>query len=253
MKLSFVIPAHNEEEKIDQCLSSILRELHGNPSDVEIIVVNNASTDRTGEIARLYPGVQVVDEPVKGLVVARRAGFEKATGELVANIDADTMLPSGWIQRVLREFQRDPKLVCVSGPFIYYDLSLWARSWQRVFYGLAFAVYLTNRFILRVSSMVQGGNFVIEKAALKRVGGFDVAIDFYGEDADVARRLHKVGHVKFTFTLPIFTSGRRVAKEGILRTGFRYGINYFWVSFSGRPLTKTSTDVRIERIQEVAS
>ena len=245
MKLSFVIPAHNEQDHIGQCLSSILKELYGNPCDMEIIVVNNASSDRTAEIARSYPGVQVVDEPVKGLVVARRTGFEKATGGLVANVDADTMLPHGWIDKVLREFENDPKLVCLSGPFIYYDLSLWGRGWQRFFYGLAFPVYLFNRFVLRVSSMVQGGNFVVRKAAFEQVGGFNVTIDFYGEDTDVARRLNRMGHVKFTFGLPIFASGRRVAKEGVFMTGFRYGANYLWVSFSGKPFTKASTDVRV--------
>jgi cellulose synthase/poly-beta-1,6-N-acetylglucosamine synthase-like glycosyltransferase len=242
--LSFVIPAHNEEKYIGHCLLSITKKLHTNSPDVEIIVVDNASTDRTGKIARQFPGVRIVEEPKKGIVLARRAGFLRAAGKLVANIDADTILPPGWIETVLREFQKDRRLVCLSGPFIYYDLSLWARILQRGFYGLAFSVYLINRFVLRVNSMVQGGNFVIKKAAFEGVGGFDVAIDFYGEDADVARRLNRVGRVKFTFRLPILASGRRLAREGILRTGFRYALNYLWVSLCGKPLTKTSTDVR---------
>ena len=119
MKLSFVIPAHNEEVNIGECLSSILRELEGKPYTVEIIVVNNASTDNTGRIARRFPGVRVVDEPRKGLVIARQAGLTRATGDLVANVDADTRIPPGWIEKVLAEFEKDPKLVCLSGPFIY--------------------------------------------------------------------------------------------------------------------------------------
>lgn len=249
MKLSFVIPAHNEEANIGECLSSILRELEGKPYTVEIIVVNNASTDNTGRIARRFPGVRVVDEPRKGLVIARQAGLTKANGDLVANVDADTRVPPGWIEKVLAEFEKDPKLVCLSGPFIYYDLTSWVRALQRVFYGLAFPTYLFNRFVLRVSSMVQGGNFVIKKAIFEEIGGFDVAIDFYGEDTDVARRLNKVGHVKFTFSLPILTSGRRLAQEGILRTATRYAVNYLWVCYSGRPRTKTSTDVRTDVAQ----
>ena len=249
MKLSFVIPAHNEEVNIGECLSSILRELEGKPYTVEIIVVNNASTDNTGRIARRFTGVRVVDEPRKGLVIARQAGLTRATGDLVANVDADTRIPPGWIEKVLAEFEKDPKLVCLSGPFIYYDLALWVRALQMVFYGIAFPTYLFNRFVLRVSSMVQGGNFVIKKAIFEQVGGFDVAIDFYGEDTDVARRLNKVGHVKFTFSLPILTSGRRLAHEGILRTATRYAVNYFWVCYSGRPRTKTSTDVRTDMPQ----
>ena len=64
----------------------------------------------------------IVDEPVKGLVQARRAGFENATGELIANVDADTIVTEGWLGRVLHEFQRDPRLVALSGPYIYYDV-----------------------------------------------------------------------------------------------------------------------------------
>ncbi|MFX0204256.1 MAG: glycosyltransferase family 2 protein, partial [Candidatus Hodarchaeota archaeon] len=156
MKLSFVIPAHNEKENIGQCLLSIMRELEGDSYNVEIIVVDNASTDSTGEIARRYPGVVVVDEQKKGLVVARQAGFERATGDLVANIDADTMLTPGWIEKVLREFEEDPNLVCLSGPLMYYDLSIWKRTLVKLFYGLAFGIYLINRFALRLSSMAQG-------------------------------------------------------------------------------------------------
>jgi GT2 family glycosyltransferase len=147
------------------------------------------------------------------------------------------MLTHGWIEKVLREFNKDPNLVCLSGPFIYYDLSIWTRILVNLFYGLAFATYLINRFVLRVSSLVQGGNFVI-KTALERVGGFDTTIDFYGEDTDIARRLNKVGHVKFIFALPAYASGRRLAKERAIRTGLRYSMNYIWVSFSGKPLTK---------------
>lgn len=245
MKLSFIIPAHNEEETIGKCLDSIIRELRkGGASESEIIVVNNASTDRTGEIAKNYPGVTVVDEPKKGIVFAREAGFKKSTGELVAHIDADTMLTVGWIEKVLKEFSRNPHLVCVSGPFIYYDLSPLARFWVKIFYSFGFLSYLVNRFIFRSSSMVQGGNFVCRREALLKAGGFDTTIDFYGEDTDIARRLTRVGAVKWTFNLPIYTSGRRLKEEGILATGARYAINYFWVTFLGKPFTKRSRDIR---------
>jgi glycosyltransferase involved in cell wall biosynthesis len=71
MKLSFAIPAYNEEANIGACLTSILQELESKSWDVEIIVINNASTDRTAEIARSFPNIRVIDEPMKGLVRAR--------------------------------------------------------------------------------------------------------------------------------------------------------------------------------------
>ncbi|OGZ01269.1 MAG: glycosyl transferase family 2 [Candidatus Liptonbacteria bacterium RIFCSPLOWO2_01_FULL_56_20] len=244
MKLSFVIPAYNEEAYIGKCLGSIERELRGARYDAEVIVVNNASTDRTKTIAKGFAGVRIVDEPTKGIVWARRAGLRAAAGELIANIDADAVLPRGWLANVLREFEKNPALICLSGPHVYYDLSKSARFFVAVFYGLGFLFYLLNRFVLRIGSLVQGGNFVVKRWALERIGGYDTTINFYGEDTDIARRLHTIGPVKFTFGLPIYISGRRLAREGILRTGLRYAINFFWVTFRKRPFDTTSTDIR---------
>ncbi len=119
--VSFVVPAFNEEVLIASCLYSILSEISRTRCPAEIIVVNNNSTDSTGRIASSIPGVMVVDEPERGLVQARRAGCLAARGKLIANIDADTILPPGWLDVALAEFERRPRLVALSGPFIHYD------------------------------------------------------------------------------------------------------------------------------------
>lgn len=244
MKLSFVIPAYNEEKMIGQCLRSILAVTAGKNYDIEIIVVNNASTDRTREIALVFSGVRVIDEPEKGLVKARAAGYNASSGDLIANIDADTELTPGWIDKVFAEFEQDNKLVVLSGPFIYHDLSVIERLLVRLFYYFGYIVYLFNRFVLRISSMVQGGNFIVRRSALELIGGYNKNFDFYGEDTDIACRLNKVGAVKFTFALPIYASGRRLQKEGILKMGFRYSLNYFWTVFLKKPFSKEFIDVR---------
>jgi len=252
MKLSFVIPAHNEESYIGDCLKSILGQKNGAPCEVEIIVVDNASTDGTAAAVRQFPGVTLVTEPEKGIVKARRAGFLKSTGDLIANVDSDSRLTPGWIQRVCEEFSRDPKLVALSGPFTYYDLSPKLNRSVRRFYYIAFSFYFINRFILHIGSMLQGGNFVVRRNALEKIGGYDTAIEFYGEDTNIAQRLYKVGRVKFTFGLPMYSSGRRLAKEGAWTMAWRYGINYFWMTFTGKPFTKNSTDIRFKSKEETA-
>jgi hypothetical protein len=98
--------------------------------------------------------------------------------------------------------------------------------------------------------MLQGGNFIVRRDALEKIGGYDVSLSFYGEDTDIARRLNKVGHVKFTFKLPALSSGRRLAKEGGLTTGLRYAINYFWITFFGKPFTKDYIDIRLQNKNE---
>jgi cellulose synthase/poly-beta-1,6-N-acetylglucosamine synthase-like glycosyltransferase len=243
-QLSFVIPAYNEEALIGACLESVLAEIKRSGVDAEVVVVNNASADRTGEIARGYADVKVVDEPKKGLVNARHAGFENSTGPLVANIDSDTIVPEGWLTTVVKSFAADPKLVCLSGPYIYYDMSAWNRFLIRLFYILTWLIYVLNHYVLRVGSVVQGGNFVFRRDAWLKAGGFDTSIAFFGEDTDVAVRLSRVGKVKWTWGLPMKTSGRRLEKEGVFRTAGTYTLNFFWVTFRGKPATVDYTDIR---------
>lgn len=244
MKISFVIPAYNEERHLPQCLAAVERELARTPCEAEVIVVNNASTDSTGEVARGYSFVRVVDEPHKGLVRARHAGLAASAGELIANIDADTMPPEGWLATVLAEFSEDERLAALSGPFIYYDLPMLHRALTRLFYIAGYLSYLANHYVFRAGAMLQGGNFVVRRAHLERAGGFDTSIEFYGEDTDVARRIGRVGRVKWTFRLPMYASGRRLKHEGVILTGARYAANYFYMLARGKPLTATYTDIR---------
>jgi glycosyltransferase involved in cell wall biosynthesis len=244
MVLSFVIPAYNEECYLADCIDAILKQTSGLEHITEIIVVNNASTDGTREVALRYPQVKLVDEPRKGLTHARQAGFLATTGALVANVDADSRLTPGWVDRVLAAFRANPELAAFSGPLVYYDLASHQRLAVHMFYLTAWMTYVTNRYILRVGSMVQGGNFVVSRAALERIGGFNLAITFYGEDTDIARRLHDVGDVLFTFDLKMFSSARRLKHEGMFTMAAKYSINYFWTTFFKRPFTHEHIDIR---------
>jgi len=242
--ISFVVPAYNEEKHLAMTLTAITAEIKRTGCAAEVIVVNNASTDGTGELAASFAEVIVVDEPVKGLVQARRAGFLRATGRLIANVDADTIVTEGWLNRVLREFDRHPDLVALSGPYIYYDVSRAARFAVRAFYVMGYGFYVLNRFVLRAGSMLQGGNFVVSRTALEQIGGYNPLFTFYGEDTDLARRLNAIGAVKFTFRLPALSSGRRLLEEGLLRIGVRYAMNFVWATFMRRPFTDDWIDVR---------
>ena len=246
VRLSFVIPAYNEEKYLPDCLKSILDQIQGLEDQVEIVVVNNASNDRTRDVALSFEGVRVVDELRKGLPHARQAGFLASKGELIANVDADSRLTPGWVQQVLTTFAGAGRreLVALSGPVQYYDLTAWQMVSVNLFYMLAFLLYVLNRYVLRAGSMVQGGNFVLRRDALESIGGFNTAIAFYGEDTDIARRLNSVGRVVFTFQLKMYSSARRLKKEGMLRIGVRYTMNYLWTTFRKRPFTETYVDHR---------
>ena len=248
MKISFVVPAYNEQALLTRSLTAIRDEIARAGQvlgrDAEIIVVNNASTDDTRKVAEAVAGVRVVDEPRKGLVQARWCGFEASSGELIANIDADTIIPPGWLNEVMRQFGRAGGLVAISGPYTYYGVPRRVNLVVGTYYRVAYLAYLINRFVLNAGSMMQGGNFVVRRTAMLRLGTPDLRFSFYGEDTDLARRLLKVGGVKFTFRLPAQSSGRRLVGEGVFTIGLRYSMNFFWATFRKKPFTDVWQDIR---------
>ncbi|NDL61657.1 glycosyltransferase [Acerihabitans arboris] len=241
MKLSLIIPAYNEELYLATCLQYAIKELtaHAKPGEFEIIVVNNASTDRTSAIASGFENVRVVYEPIKGLTRARQKGLESASGDILAFIDADTRMPAGWPGKVLDAYAKRKDLVCVSGPYRYFDLS-GIKSFLVKLYWLALAkpTYWLTRY------MAVGGNFAASKQALLRIGGFDTSIAFYGEDTNIARRLAGEGRVQFDLGLVMDTSARRLKEEGFIPTAVCYVLNFMSEAIRKKPATSEYRDIR---------
>ncbi len=238
MKISIVIPAYNEEHYIGPCIQSV-QEQHS--EDIfEIIVVDNESTDGTMATAKKYRGVAVLHESKKGPSHARQRGFMEATGDYIAFIDADTRIPAGWIDKIKKEFARDPKLVCLSGPFRYYDLPPFQKLLAELLWGItATPIYWLTGF------MALFANCVVKQEALAQIGGLDTTIAFYGDDTSLAWRLSKVGKVKFLMSFHILGSGRRLIHEGLIRTFSLYGISYLSMAFFHKtPTKKEYTEIR---------
>jgi len=238
MRISLVIPAFNEEAYLGGCLDSVLASggrFH------EIIVVDNASTDGTAEVAAARPGVRVVYEAKKGLLAARQRGYQEATGDVVGYIDADTRMPKGWWQRANDVLSTRPDVVALSGPARYWD----AKPWQRFFLALLWRVSAPLAYRL-VGYMIYGASFAVRRSALDAIGGFNPAIEFYGEDTDLARRLSRQGKVVFDMRFFIFSSARRFASEGMFRTNLVYVLNFAWPVLFGRPFTRQHKDIRAD-------
>lgn len=244
-KISFIIPAHNEQDFIGPCLDSILKEIDHSRCESEILVINNASTDNTRSTALLFPGVNVIDELRKGAVYARQTGFLLAVGDYVVSVDADSILPKNWIKTALQEFSKEPNLVAVSGPLEYHDASSRLNRATKWFYVLGFGTYFVNRFILRTGSILQGGAFMVKRSALEKIGfGYSSNFEFWGDDIDLARRLCEVGDVKFTNKLKFTTSARRIVAEGAITMGTRYSINALSATFLKKPYSTEYKDIR---------
>ena len=236
MKISLVIPAYNEEKYISRCLESAQKHL----SDLfEIIVVDNNSTDNTAKIAESFSSVRVVHEKEKGVTRARQRGFVEAKGEILAFIDSDTYLTDNWFKIIKNEFESKPDLVCLSGPYVYYDIPTYQKAMVWIYWNI-----FARIAYLFIGYMVIGGNFAIRQSILEKMDGFDTTIDFYGEDTNTARRAHKYGKVKFNFNFNIYTSGRRFFGQGLLNTTTLYISNFFSEVFLRRPITKNYKDLR---------
>jgi len=235
--VSLIICAYNEEKYIGACLEHAIKSSHGKFG--EILVIDNASTDKTAEIARSFSGVRVIREENKGLTRARQRGMQESKGSILAYIDADTQMPRGWLRTVLSEFNKNKNLAVLSGPYIYHDISKFQQFLAKMYwYVLAMPVYWM------VGYMTVGGNFAIRRTALEKMKGFDTTIEFYGEDTDIARRAHRFGKVKFKPSFVMYTSGRRLSGQGIFTTATAYVLNYLSEAFLHKPVTKEYTDIR---------
>ena len=95
--ISVVIPAFNVERWIEGAIRSVLAQ--DDPAD-EIVVVDDGSTDRTGELARAFPDVRVIRQPNRGLAAARNAGARASTGDAIFFLDADDELEPVAIRRL---------------------------------------------------------------------------------------------------------------------------------------------------------
>lgn len=240
MSISVVIPAYNEEKYIAGCIESVLDNA---PSDVlEIIVVCNACTDRTEDVALRYPKVKVVHEYRKGTGYARNRGFREAKGEILAYLDADTRIHPGWFPMV-RDAFRDPALVSFSGPCKFYDLPAWQSAAVYMWWmACAMPEYYRCKFA------ILGANFAVRKSALARIGGFDTSIVFWGDDTNLARRLRDVGDVKFTMDFYNYASARRLQGMGFLKAGTLYALNYLSQAYFQKTVTNSYGDRHWESV-----
>lgn len=100
-KISVILPAYNVAEHVGSCLSALTSQ-RVDGADVELLLIDNNSTDATVAIARGFAGVRVLHEPVQGSYAARNLGVRESTGEIVVFLDPDCAPRPGWLQAAVR-------------------------------------------------------------------------------------------------------------------------------------------------------
>lgn len=205
--ISVVIPAYNEEQYLTRSLQSVINQEFQN---FELIVVNNNSTDKTAEIAEGF-GAKVIFESQRGVGFARQTGFLEAKAEIIVTTDSDTIVPPNWLLRIINKFEKDKILVAFGGLYTLYSGPLTAKL--TIFY-LAHPAWVLDKIFSRGWGLT-GVNFAVKKEAFLKVGGFKTELSM-GEDAEISRRLKKVGNVVLDPHFRVQTSGRRYRNGLIL-------------------------------------
>jgi peptidoglycan/xylan/chitin deacetylase (PgdA/CDA1 family)/GT2 family glycosyltransferase len=235
-RVSIVVPARNEEDLLPSCLEALLAQDYSGP--LEIIVVDNGSTDATAERARSFDSVTVASEPRHGYVIALAHGFRLATGDIVATTDADTVPPRNWISTLVCEYEEHPEVVAVGGE-IYFRAPNW-KGW------------LFTRCLLPALNRLDranpagahlwGANFSVRREVFERAGGWNMDFNLQC-DTELSERLRCHGRVVLLERLSVSTSCRRW-NQSFLRSLFIYASNFIWLQLASRPLWRGFPEIR---------
>ncbi|GAB3618183.1 glycosyltransferase family A protein [Okibacterium endophyticum] len=130
LRISVVIPVRDDARMLESCLDALAAQTRR--AD-EVVVVDNDSSDDSATIAQ-RGGARVVTEPVHGILAATATGFDSATGDLFARIDADSVPPPDWLERVEKHFIAQPGIAALTGPGDFYGGNAVVRRIARIAY-----------------------------------------------------------------------------------------------------------------------
>ncbi len=202
MKISIVIPVYNEADSLEACLRSIAAQT---VRPHQVIVVDNNSNDGSAAIAAGFDFVTVLNERRQGVLHARTSGFDSARGDIIARIDADSLLPADWLASVQAVFA-DSSLDAVSGAAQYYNVAA-APLFNAI--DLFFRRRLERQLKDRV--YLWGANMAMRREAWLRVKPHLCARGGMHEDYDIAIHLQELGgKVTFDDRMQARVSSRRI-------------------------------------------
>lgn len=183
-KVSFCIPTLNNENTIENCLSSIIKQNYPN---IEIIIVDGYSHDKTIEIAKKYTHNIYYDSGVLGS--ARQTGVERSTGEILAIFDSDIIIPhSEWLINAVNWFYSDEKIstvwpINIAPPWGGLVVRLYFNQWR---------ILIEDR-IRKNRGLFGGGNSLFTRKSIEEIGGINRTLH-WGEDFEWAQRLKENGY-----------------------------------------------------------
>lgn len=207
-KVSVIVPAYNAEHTVAKTIEALIKQNY--PKDLfDITVIDDGSTDNTGNIIKKYP-VQHARQSNKGPATARNLGAKLTKSEILLFTDADCVPSADWIREMIRPFT-DPKIMAVKGAYIGGQRELMARFSQLEFEE-RFEMLKKVEYIDMVDTYSAG----FRRNIFEKMGGFDTSFpEANSEDLDLSYRMSYAGH-KMVFN-PFATVGHLNHPDSISR------------------------------------
>jgi glycosyltransferase involved in cell wall biosynthesis len=193
--VSFIIPAHNEERLLGRTLNAIDQATRPLGEPVEVIVADDASTDRTAAIAR-EQGARLVSVSCRQIAATRNAGARAANGEMLVFVDADTLVTEAAVRAAIAAMRAG---AVGGGCAIRFDGRL--PPYGRVLEAIAAPLY-------RAIRLASGCFLFCTRDAFRATGGFDETL-FAAEEMAMSQALRRQGRVVI-LRESVTTSGRKL-------------------------------------------
>lgn len=184
--VTVIVPVLNGGDTIELCIQSLL-QLQPPAGGIELIVVDNGSTDGTMEILQRYESrIKVLERSERGVSAARNFGVQHASGDRVAFIDSDCIAEPEWLRNLILPLD-DLGVGIVGGAIRAQQPCNWIQNFGERIHDHQRAIEGED------PPYVIGMNWASRRAVLLEVGLFDERL-WRGQDVDLARRIHAAGY-----------------------------------------------------------
>ncbi|WP_434094591.1 bifunctional polysaccharide deacetylase/glycosyltransferase family 2 protein [Streptomyces hyaluromycini] len=186
--VTVVVPAYNEQECITNTLLSLARSEH----PIEVIVVDDGSTDDTAVIVEELglPMVRLIRQPNSGKPAALNTGVAAASYDLIVMMDGDTVFEPATVRELVQPFG-NPRVGAVAGNAKVGNRDTLIGAWQHIEYVMGFNLDRRMYDVLNCMPTIPGAVGAFRRTALQQAGG--MSDDTLAEDTDVTMALHRAG------------------------------------------------------------